>query len=79
METLAEAIRSHLGIRAVEVALSQHKINLFEDDEILTLTDAERSLCNTTEVLDLFSSLTYYRVNSSKSLILDISLTPKTK
>lgn len=79
MESLAEAIRSHPGIRGVESVAVQHKISLFADDLILKLTDVERSLSNTTTLLDLYGSLTYYNVNISKSLISDLSLTPKVK
>lgn len=79
MEPLAAANRSHLGIRGVAIAGIQHKSNRFVDDVILTLTDVERSLSNTTELLDLYGSLTYYKVNTSKSLILDLSLAPGVK
>lgn len=79
MEPLAEAIKTHLGIRGVEIAGTQHKISIFADDVILTLTDVESSLRNTTEVLDLFGSLTYYWVNSSKSIVLDFLLATQMK
>lgn len=76
MEPLAEAIRSYSDIKDIEVANTQHKRNLFADDVILTLTDLEKSLVHTTEVLNRFSSVSYYCVNSSKSLILDWQLVP---
>lgn len=79
MEPLAEAIRSRSGIQGVEIAGSQHKISLFADDIILTITDVERSLPNITNLLDLYGSMTYYKVNTSKSLILDFSLSSGTR
>lgn len=79
MEPLAEAIRSHTGIRGVEISTIHHKINIFADDVILTLTDVDKSLANTTTLLKLYGSLSYYKVNTSKSLILDLSLTPSMK
>lgn len=79
MEPLAEAIRSHPNVKGVEIGKTQHKINLVADDVILTLTDVEQSLMHTTEVLHRFSSVSYYRVNSTKSLILDISISPNVK
>lgn len=51
MEPLAEAVRSHSGIKGVEKG-RQHKISLFTDDVILTLTDAKNSLHSTSELLD---------------------------
>lgn len=77
MEPLAESVRSHTGIKGFEVAGSQHKINLFADDVILTLANAENSLRSASEILDRFGSLTYYKVISSKPLILAISITPR--
>lgn len=59
MEPLAEAIRSHSGISGVNIADIQHKISLFADDVILTLTDVEHSLPNVTSLLNLYGSLTY--------------------
>lgn len=79
MEPFAEAIRTHPGISGVEITNVQHKINLFADDVILTLTDVEQSLIHTSEVLQSFSAVSYYKVNASKSLILDIPLNLKVK
>lgn len=74
MEPLVEGIRSHPNIKGVETAKSQHKINLFADDVILTFINVEQLLAHTTEVLNQFSSVSYYRVNSSKFLILGFSI-----
>lgn len=51
MKPLAEAIRSHAEIKGVEIAGSQHKINLFANDVILAITDVEQSLSPTTEII----------------------------
>lgn len=76
MEPLAEAIRSHAGIKGVDIAGIQHKISLFADDVILALTDVKRSLANVSSLLDLYGSLTYYKVNSAKPLVLGLALPP---
>lgn len=70
MEPLAEIIRTRSEIKGISIAQSQHKINLFADDVILTLTDIESSLSAVTEVLCSFGKVSYYKVNPSKSMIL---------
>lgn len=57
----------------------QYKTSLFADDVILTLTNSERSLPSVTALLELYGSLTYYKVNTSKSLILDLFVNPRIK
>lgn len=79
MEPLAEAIRSHPEIKGVTIDTGQHKISLFADDVILAHSEVERSLPKVTELLELYGSLTYYKVNTSKSLILDFFLAPRLK
>lgn len=79
MEPMAEAIRAHQGIKGIDVKGVQHKLNLFADDVILTLTDVDRSLPNVTALLELYGTLTYYKVNASKSLILGFQISPRVK
>lgn len=42
MEPLAETIRQHPQVEGITIAKTQHKINLFADNVILTLTMANR-------------------------------------
>lgn len=51
MEPLAEAIRSSPEVRGITAASQQHKINLFADDVILTLTTVETLLPRVTSIL----------------------------
>lgn len=79
MEPLAEKIRSHQDETGVDMAGVQYKTSLFADDVILTLSNSERSLPSVTALLELYGSLTYYKVNTSKSLILDLFVNPRIK
>lgn len=76
MEPLAKVIRQHPKIKGINIAIICHKMNLFAYDVILTLTDIEDSLQTTLQVLDMFIKVSYYKINSSKSLILGFSVDP---
>lgn len=76
MEPLAESIRRNIQISGIDIAGTSHKLNLFADDIILTLTNIEKSLEQVSLTLDWFSNVSYYKVNSSKSLILDFAVPP---
>lgn len=78
MEPLAEAIRQDTRITGIEIAQNQHKLNLFADDIIMTLTNIETSLKHTSLILEKFSEISYYKVNSSKALILGYTVDPLT-
>lgn len=70
MEPLAEAIRSHPDITGVEIAGTPHKISLFADDILITLTNPRITLPNLFSLLDSFASL------SGKSKAMSINLLP---
>lgn len=78
-ESLVESIRNNPLIKGIAIASTCHKINLFADDIILTLTDVDTSLTATSKALQAFHEISYYRVNSSKSLILGFSITTAMK
>lgn len=69
-----ESIQRDPQVQGVNIANVQHKINIF-----LTLTNIESSLQHSSHILHEFSKISYYRVNSSKSLVLGFSVDPSTK
>lgn len=79
IEPLAEAIRMNHSIKVVNVAGTQYEINLFTDDVMLTLTDSETSLSAASSILNAFGEVSYYKVNSSKSLLLCFFINPSLK
>lgn len=74
MEPLAALIRSLPSIKGIMVANHPHKIGLFVDDVILTLTDPLASLMSVESALNRYSEISYYKVNIKKSSTLPIGL-----
>lgn len=79
MEPLAEHIRSNAKISGITIGKRVHKISLFVDDMILILTNPSLSLQEVQKTLHWFGEVSYYKVNSTKSHILDLSLQNHTK
>lgn len=74
MEPLAEHIRLHRNITGFKIGHIEHKINLFADDVVMMLTNPISSLASVQDVLMKFSCISYYKVNATKSYILDLGL-----
>lgn len=79
MEPLASYIRNHPQITGHRFSNSTHTISLFADNVILMITDVETSLASIHQTLKVFNSISYYKVNNTKSYILGINIPPKTK
>lgn len=78
MERLAKSIRYNYTIQGITISKTSYKINRFAYDVILVLTDVEKSLPKVTATLKLFGELSYYKVNTSKSVILSINFPSST-
>lgn len=74
MEPLAEHIRTNTKISGINIGTIAHKISLFEDDVILILTNPTSSLAEAQKTLEWFGRISYYKLNTTKSHILDIKL-----
>lgn len=72
MEPLATNIHKHSQISDFLVQKRTHTISLFADDIILMLTNPEQSLVHS--ALQLFNKVSYYKVNETKSYILDLGV-----
>lgn len=79
MEPLAEHVRSNPLITGLTIGKTPHNISLFADDVILILTDPTRSLAEVQKTLDWLGKVSYYRLNTTKSHILDLKLNATTK
>lgn len=76
MVPLAEDICSHPDIKGIEVAGSAHKISLFAEDILLTLTTPRILLPNLLPLLDAFASLSVLNVNPTKCKAMSVNLSP---
>lgn len=79
MELLTKAIYSQPNISGFTWEQRSHKINLFADNVILLLTKPNISLQIAHQILMIFSTLSYYKVNFSKSLLLDLEVDQTSK
>lgn len=79
MEPLAETIRENTLIQGILSQGKEHKISLFADDVILTLSDPYNSLTAAHKTLLHFSKIAYYKVNASKYSILGIAIDKTSK
>lgn len=79
IEPLSEMIRSHHYITDIKFNSRSHVTNLFADNVILKLTDPLTSLPHAHQVLASFSAISFFRVNFTKTLFLDLETQPNTK
>lgn len=73
IEPLAMALRQSPNIQGVTIGTKQHKILLYADDILLTLTDPAKSLPALTDCITEFSLISGYKVNFDKSEIMPLS------
>lgn len=76
IEPLAIAIRTNPAISGIPFAREQHKITLFADDILLSLTNPESSLPALHNELNTFESVAGLKINTDKSYILNLTLSP---
>lgn len=76
MEPLAQKICFNVQISGVTIGHREHKVNLFADNLILILSMPTPSLEAVQLRLKDFGSISYYKVNDSKSSILGLNVPP---
>lgn len=76
---LATSIRQDPDIHGFSINNCKHILNLFADDVILMLMNPVSSLENVSCLLQRYGMVCYYKVNDTKSYILDLGVSPKDK
>lgn len=79
MEPLAARIRGNIDIRGVRTGFSEHKIALYADDVLLSLTNPATSLPSLLAELESYSQVSGYKINVDKTEVLDFYLPPALK
>lgn len=78
LEPLAQKTHNNDNISGIPIAGHEHKITLFADDIILTLMEPASSLPAVCDILEMFNSCSYYKVNDSKSNVLNARVQDQT-
>lgn len=77
IEPLAASIRANLDISGVKIHNREFKVSLYADDVLLTLTNPVISLPNLHKVLDEYSIVSGYKINTSKTEALSMNCPPE--
>ncbi|KAL6084265.1 hypothetical protein STEG23_000768, partial [Scotinomys teguina] len=70
LEVLATAIRQHKEIKGIQIGKEEVKISLFADDMIVCLSNPKNSTKEHLQLINTFSNVAGYKVNSKKSVAL---------
>ncbi|KAL6086036.1 hypothetical protein STEG23_028644 [Scotinomys teguina] len=70
LEVLARAIRQHKEIKGIQIGKEEVKISLLADDMIVYLSDPQNSTKELLQLINTFSNVAGYKVNSKKSVAL---------
>ncbi|XP_063816354.1 uncharacterized protein LOC135055814 [Pseudophryne corroboree] len=76
IEPLAEKIRASTLVSGVYIGPTQHKICLFADDVLLFVTKPEISLPAIHDILQDYSKISYYKLNTAKTEALAFDIEP---
>ncbi|KAK7809081.1 hypothetical protein U0070_008790 [Myodes glareolus] len=70
LEVLAIAIRQHKGITGIRIGKDEVKLSLFADDMIVYISDPKNSTKELLQLINTFSNVAGYKINSKKSVAL---------
>ena len=68
MEVLATAIRAEKEIKGIQIGEEEVKVSLFADDIILYIENPKDSTRKLLELIDEYSKVAGYKINTQKSL-----------
>ena len=70
LEVLAIAIRQHKEIKEIRIEKKEVKLSLFADDMIVYISDSKNSTKELLQLINTFSDVAGYKINSKKSVAL---------
>ena len=68
MEVLATAIRAEKEIKGIQIGKEEVKLSLFADDMILYIEDPKDATRKLLELINEYSKVAGYKINTQKSL-----------
>ena len=68
LEVLATAVREEKGIKRIQIGKEEVKLSLFTDDMILFMENPKDTTRNLLELINEYSKVTGYKINTQKSL-----------
>ena len=68
LEVLARAIRQQKEIKGIQIGKENVKISLFADDMIVYMSDPKNSTRELLNLINSFSEVAGYKINSNKSV-----------
>ena len=69
LEVLATAIRAEKEIKGIQIGKEEVKLSLFADDMILYLENPKNSTRKLLELINEYSKIAGYKINTQKSLV----------
>jgi hypothetical protein len=69
LEVLDRAIRQQKEVKGIQIGKEEFKISLFVDDMILYLSDPQNSTREILNLINNFSKVAVYKINSNKSVV----------
>ena len=79
MEVLATAIKEEKGIKGIQIGKVEVKLSLFSDDMILYMENPKDTTRRLLELINEYSNVAGYKINTQKSLAFLYNKNEKTK
>ena len=70
LEVLAIAVRQHKKIKGIHIGKEEVKLSLFADDKIVYISDPKNSTREFLQLINTFSTVGGYKINSKKPVAL---------
>ena len=68
LEVLARSIRQQKEVKVMQIVKEEVKLSLFADDRIVYLNDPKKSTRELLQLINNFSKMARYKINSNKSI-----------
>lgn len=70
LEPLAQFIRQSKLVTPIQIGSTLHSISMYADDTLIYLSNLQQSLPNVLKIIEHFGTLSGYKINYSKSILL---------